>query len=54
MQNYFIPFYISIIFFRCKALNKAIKIQQNILMETIYLLLTIALSALLYIYMKQI
>jgi hypothetical protein len=54
MENYFIPFFLGIIFFRYKELRRAIKIQQNILMETIYLLLTIALSALLYIYMKQI
>jgi hypothetical protein len=54
MENYFIPFFLGIIFFRYKELIRAIKIQQNILMETIYLLLTIALSALLYIYMKQI
>ena len=54
MQNYYIPFFIALILFRFKELGKAIKIKQNILMEIIYLLLSITLSVLLYIYIKQI
>jgi hypothetical protein len=54
MQNYYIPFFIALILFRFKELGKAIKIKQNILMEIIYLLLTITQSVLLYIYIKQI
>ena len=54
MQNYYIPFFIALILFRFKELGKAIKIKQNILMEIIYLFVSITLSVLLYIYIKQI
>ena len=43
-----------VVFEGFKELRKAIKIKQNILIEIIYLLLTIISSVLLYIYMKQI
>ena len=54
MQNYYIPLFIALILFRFKQLAKAIKIKQNVLMETIYLIVTIIFSVLLYIYIKQI
>ena len=54
MHIYYIPFFIALTHFRFKELGKAIKIKQNILMEIIYLLLSITLSVLLYIYIKQI
>jgi hypothetical protein len=53
MENYFIPFFLGIIFFRYKELRRAIKIQQNVIMEIIYLLLIIILSVLLYLFIKR-
>ena len=54
MENYFIPFFLTIIYFRFKELRKAIKIKQNVLMEVLFTVLIITLSVLLYLFMKQI
>jgi hypothetical protein len=54
MENYFIPFFLSILYIRFKELRKAIKIKKNVIMELLFMFLILTLSVLLYLFMKQI
>jgi len=54
MENYFIPFFLTMIYFRFKELRKAVKNKKMITWEIIHLSLTVIFSILLYMFMKQI
>ena len=54
MENYFIPFFLTMIYFRFKELRIAFKNKKMITWEIISLLLTVIFSILLYMFMKQI
>ena len=54
MENYYIPFFASLIIYRFLELRKAVKNEKMIAWEIIHLSLTIIFSILLYMFMKQI
>ena len=54
MENYFIPFFLTMIHFRFKELRIAFKNKKMITWEIIHLSLTVIFSILLYLFIKQI